>query len=430
MERITFDSLPKTFMDAVIATRSLGLKYLWIDSLCIMQDSPDDWEEQCQKMGEIYKNSFVTLAGPAASGCDDGFLHRRQIPDSLTLNISDGESQDDIVLSLSLSTHPYRLKLEPNSPLATRAWVLQERLLSRRVLYFGSKGMYLECFTNVRFENCHYPTILDAQMDNIVPKPVMDDLLTRDKFFCYWAYLIAEYSSMLLTKSMDRLPALSGIASELQQIHHIHYAAGLWHENLPQGLTWYISYRRLMRTTPHISKSEYLAPSWSWAAARYPISWFIYNYEYKFISALEILEVVTKAKGIDAFGMVIDGYIKVRGRRQNSLIRQYPHPNIKHRQVLYADSGSSPSERLAVYDPDDLCHVRGTEFKVLLLFLGEFTSVRESSRSVALAIEPIQDRIGVYRRIGFVSVDTYRGSSETGIGKIFDGIDDEVITII
>lgn len=74
---ISLSTLPKTFLDAVSVTRSLGFRYLWIDSLCIIQDSKADWDSECAKMIDVYKNAAVTLAGPAATGCNSGFLHKR-----------------------------------------------------------------------------------------------------------------------------------------------------------------------------------------------------------------------------------------------------------------------------------------------------------------------------------------------------------------
>ena len=91
LKEIRSRNLPRMFQDAITATRLLGLRYLWIDSLCILQDSKTDWEEQCAEMCRIYRDSYVTIAGPAASSCDHGFLHLRESLVKETFETSDGD---------------------------------------------------------------------------------------------------------------------------------------------------------------------------------------------------------------------------------------------------------------------------------------------------------------------------------------------------
>ena len=181
---ILCDSLPKTFQDAVTVSRTLGIRYLWIDSMCILQDSKRDWEEQCVKMSKIYSDSIVTIAGPAAVGSESGFLHPREPPCHLTIMASDGEASSEIFISHDIiDEDAYNLAPEPNSPLAERGWVLQERLLSRRVLYIGSRNMYLECSKNVRFDICHYPILWDYQDVSMVTKPFIKQLSSSPESF-------------------------------------------------------------------------------------------------------------------------------------------------------------------------------------------------------------------------------------------------------
>jgi len=78
---IPLSSMPEMFQDAVIASRELGIRYLWIDSLCIIQDSVEDWELECSKMGRIYQGSIVTICAPAAPNSSSGFLGRRACPE-------------------------------------------------------------------------------------------------------------------------------------------------------------------------------------------------------------------------------------------------------------------------------------------------------------------------------------------------------------
>lgn len=427
-ERITYNSLPRTFQDAVTATRSLGLRYLWIDSLCIKQDDVIDWEEQCARMGQIYKDSFVTIAGPAAFCCDSGFLHPRRMLAMVPVKVSNGDLTDDIILShRGTMENLYELAPEENSPLATRAWVLQERLLSRRVLYFGTRGMYLECFGNVRFESCHYPTNWDILTNSMITKSVFDQLGTWQERLFYWSHLVEDYSSLSLTKSTDRLPALSGIASEFQQATNFHYVVGLWREDIPRGLAWFTPYYTLVEDPRHISGSDYLAPSWSWAAAKYPV---IYNNALsEFLRGLEILEITVTVSGLDPFGRVDNGYIKLRGKIRTVFIRELPDSLVRDRRTLYVYSDKTSELRHARYEPDDLCHVPGPEFSVLLLYLGRYMDQRVFEPSVALAVEPLHGSGDAYKRIGMVHGDLLRGPVSNSLEYAFGDSQETYLTL-
>lgn len=170
LEGIPYTRLPKTFQHAVTAARELGLRYLWIDSLCIIQDSREDWERHCFVMPDIYRNAIVTIAGPAAVDCNSGFLFERPEALSVNLKMSNGEINQLATLSLSNLRDPYYPETERHSQLSKRAWVLQERLLSSQVLYFGSYFMYFECCTNVRREYLHLPFMDDFQDKSEVTK--------------------------------------------------------------------------------------------------------------------------------------------------------------------------------------------------------------------------------------------------------------------
>jgi hypothetical protein len=213
--------------------RLRDLKLSLMGALSMLRGCKRDWEEQCTEMRRIYKDLFVTLAGPAASDCHSGFLDARQDSSHTTLQASDSENSSEVILSYSgVSEDLCDLMPEPNSVLSKRAWVLQERLLSSRVLYFGTKRMYLECFTNVRFDNCHYPINWKYELIDMVEKLSIDQLGTHLKCFEYWTGLVQTYSETNLTKTTDRLPALSGLASEFQRVTKARYLAGIWREDM------------------------------------------------------------------------------------------------------------------------------------------------------------------------------------------------------
>lgn len=136
---IGYDSLPRTFQDAVRITRALRVRYLWIDSLCIIQEDPDDWATESGRMGEVFSNAYCTIAASSASSSLTGFLGPRRPRDVIQLSTPDG-----VPLYLAEAVDDFRADVE-HSILSSRGWVLQERALSRRTIYFTSTQVYWEC---------------------------------------------------------------------------------------------------------------------------------------------------------------------------------------------------------------------------------------------------------------------------------------------
>lgn len=145
--------LPKSFQDAILITRKLGIAYIWIDSLCIIQDSAGDWHREASRMENYYSNCFLNISALSARDSNVGFLNRRKLAPDVQL-------QDD--LRLRHASRPWGTVFY-NSPLSQRAWVLQERLLSNRVLHFGDEELFWECSTLSARESSSESFTLQAQ---------------------------------------------------------------------------------------------------------------------------------------------------------------------------------------------------------------------------------------------------------------------------
>lgn len=144
--RIEFEELPKTFQDAVVISRELGVQYLWIDSVCIIVDVVKDLVQEMQRMEDTFSNAYCVLAASSTEGQSSGFLGPRKREACVKLAGSLGSAVwvtpfiddfDKYVLS---------------SPLCQRAWALQERALARRTIYFTSEQTFWECGRGVRCE--------------------------------------------------------------------------------------------------------------------------------------------------------------------------------------------------------------------------------------------------------------------------------------
>ncbi|KUJ13921.1 HET-domain-containing protein, partial [Mollisia scopiformis] len=221
---IPWDKLPRTIQDAILITRGLGIQYIWIDALCIIQDSPSDWAAESVKMAEIYGGAFVTIS--AALGPDVHYgLTKCQVSQGLQVP---------------------RFELQKN-PLYSRAWSLQERMLSPRVLIFGIEGLYWECYQHGNSSRIMY---------RLPENPSPQD----------WHIIVEDYTCRNLTNERDKLPALAGLAKLYGQMNLQDYICGLWKQTLILDLMWAQHWVLLGNPAIINPPTIYRAPSWSWAS--------------------------------------------------------------------------------------------------------------------------------------------------------------------
>jgi hypothetical protein len=151
--QISFDKLPKSFQDAVVVCRELGISYLWIDTLCILQDSQEDWERQSGLMGAIYYDSTLTLAASGAFDSSDGLFIPNESRDYVALPRSFGNSKGQAYACPSSWTHLFHSfnihRCHPDTTvrnaLSTRGWAYQEQVLARRTLKFMQGAVVWTC---------------------------------------------------------------------------------------------------------------------------------------------------------------------------------------------------------------------------------------------------------------------------------------------
>ncbi|KAH8649308.1 heterokaryon incompatibility protein-domain-containing protein, partial [Xylariales sp. PMI_506] len=199
---VAVSTLPKTIRDSIVATRKLGIKYLWVDSLCIIQDSVEDKDKEIVGMAKVYKNATITISAAAATDCGEGFLEDRSAVQELNL-FSD-------------------------EAINTRAWTYQESTLAPRLLIFGSGPPQWHCKEN--------DSILADQTLRYMDRPAapQDDIGS----WLTWFPVLQNYSQRALSYQTDKLAALSALAAEYQSPQTGAYAAGLWKASLPRGLLW------------------------------------------------------------------------------------------------------------------------------------------------------------------------------------------------
>ena len=305
MHSVPWSSLSMVFQDAVRVCRRLGIRYLWIDSLCIIQDSKDDWELESSKMCDYYENSYITISAASSPNGTVPFLagrDRRWRPQRFELVCRNGE-----VASIFGRRHPGSSTvqlIEDSGPLASRAWVWQETTLSTRVLHYTESELIWECKSHICSE------------DGTTPRGLYSMRLTRQMLHCVespynvWHNLVETYSIRELSFETDRLPALSGTANRVNSITQSKYLAGIWKEALPLDLCWSMDSTASLSSEVKIPSSQYIAPSWAWPSVKGPI---VFVDDSGFIPLATVKEADCTVPGLNPYGQVSDGFITLHG---------------------------------------------------------------------------------------------------------------------
>ncbi|KAF3768061.1 HET-domain-containing protein, partial [Cryphonectria parasitica EP155] len=267
-------SLAQNFQDALFATGKLGFRYIWIDSLCIIQGSRDDWMQQAPLMNKVYRNASLTLCATASPDAHGGFFCNREPafvrPHPFTLRTE----AEGLVEGLLIKSDFWETDIR-RAPLNQRAWVVQERLLAPRSLCFGQNQLFWECqelqacevFPNgipkEFISDIQHPDTIDATYAD----PELDTMRWYDSPYQVWDEILQLYSSCALTQGGDKLVAISGIAKDLAVYLDDEYLAGLWRAKLVDGLLWRVERDEMTGAyIPAKRPQRYRAPTWSWAS--------------------------------------------------------------------------------------------------------------------------------------------------------------------
>ncbi|KAK8043930.1 hypothetical protein PG994_012768 [Apiospora phragmitis] len=224
LDGIDFEHLPKTFQDAVQITRALGIRYLWVDGLCIIQGDEQDWQSEAGKMGTVYENASLVIAASASTKLLD-----------LPYYSATGDRRGLIHASILRTTE---VSLS-DCPLRKRGWTLQEAHFARRTINFTSVGP-VWCCKEDQYDEANHEVELELYKE--------------------WDHILQEYSRRQHTHKSDRLIALRGYAMELQKKTGDLYKWGYFQSELPGQLLWSIDER-----APN-SEDIVKIPSWTWAS--------------------------------------------------------------------------------------------------------------------------------------------------------------------
>ncbi|KAK4097756.1 HET-domain-containing protein [Parathielavia hyrcaniae] len=251
-----YDELPKTFQDAIEVTRELQKKYLWIDALCIIQLGPDrDWDSEAKAMADIFSCAYCTIAASSARGWGDGFLKPKSDPPNI--GVQGRPSTPTCVCDFD--------KDVDQGSLMKRAWVLQERVLSRRIIHFTTAHTYCECGDGVL---CEQLTKLKPPLGK--QRFILDPNFPRrlsisgyERTLDFVRFLFRKYSISSLTFETDRDVAISSLVERMGQVLETEVRHGIFGCFRGSLLLWKRTHGNKTPPTPYKDRT---VPSWSWMA--------------------------------------------------------------------------------------------------------------------------------------------------------------------
>ncbi|KAJ1328929.1 HET domain-containing protein [Microdochium nivale] len=416
-EKRPINTLPKTFREAAQIAQWFGVDYLWIDRLCIYQDSAQDWQREAGTMKDVYHNAEFSIAALGARDSDGGCFFQRDLL-KLTFTIVRmklAEADPPIAITCAEDGVPDWERTFEHDPLMSRSWVVQERVLAPRTLYLGSRQVFWECCEKGYAETDPSNNISTMRIyENIGSwkEPLgficqLDSGNPYEQLLDTWNALVEDYSTRRLTMPADKLIAISGLAKDMQATlcavkpgpHR--YLAGLWEECFIDALSWSVYW-------PIYRVPAYRAPSWSWACLDGSVSITLTSVkdDFGWLSTLEATDMVYGND--DETGKVLSGSITLRGpcSKAKMSLTTFRHDN--WREVVRVEghdgdilgeieASSSPQNR-AIFDTlDDVTEEALVIWLAYEWFYNQFQYVVHG-----LILAPLGD--GTYRRLGVATL--------------------------
>lgn len=381
VKMIRTEELTKTFREAISFVRSIGIEYIWIDSLCIIQDSEEDWQIESASMASVYRGSAITIA---ATGACNGTIGCFLKPQGYVGHIRVEHPFNDNSNGWNIAQFCDSIR---ELPLGLRAWTLQEMLLSPRVLHFASNQLLWECRHGDASE--YSPTIVKRKYAGIHSR---------------WGEIVDEYSKAKLTYSKDKLVAIAGIAFAAHEETGDKYLAGLWRSNLEEQLLWIVSgWNRKGRPA---SWESYQAPSWSWASIDGQIHYARSRTSSGHICA-HVLSSSMECAGADPYVQVTKGTLELCCRAMLSGILQ---------KGRFVTSGSGTLlGRVEAYKDSRADDVRHNIFILPIIDTGpaDPNQELEGRHFEGLILKPSETKKGEFHRVGLWYIKDNRGFCST-----------------
>jgi hypothetical protein len=426
---IEINSLPVALQDAVSLTRELGYSYIWIDSLCIVQDDVDEWAREAARMCDIYSGAAMTIVGSRSHSVYSSLFGHHSYSDYNLVKYKDRVLRVTEDAQHNHGGHPMfpMDKIRDIDPVFTRAWTMQETALSNRAIYLSSDEMRWECNTDSRCQ-CAQASIdksLKHDAEEWKKGRAIDYKIWRlDDYFpdsiqqvySGWDNLVRSYTSRALTHEADRLAALSGLAARFQDSirrkfnNQEMYLAGLWKGALPQQLLWTVSqsWKRMDADKAHEQPKRWRAPSWSWACLEAAV---IIPFSPRLESRLKYLKSEIQLVTSNPFGQLKSADLHLRApllRNVMLILDTTPHGKVTPLRYCTARwQGMDLCIDSSYFDKSlamETIDAFAAPFNDIALLIVGFEVDQYQSLAQSLAVVPVQGKPHTFERVGTVSL--------------------------
>jgi hypothetical protein len=317
---IPCSSLPVAFQEAIQLLEELGIRYLWIDALCIIQSgfgSSEDWQSECGRMQDVYSNCVINLslaqAAHPGQSCLRGYTFDSALPFAADILFTPPDHGLKETHTYTILYCDYFKEALYEQPIGSRAWVMQERLLATRILSIGHGELFWDCQQLPHASEslpCGFAPCGDSMRDTLSRKvelsihsiPETPDSGDMEEI---WSKILIEYTARKLTyPQADKLMAISAIATRMGAAMNDTYLVGHFRKTLPRSLNWWADRRsparlrakervvqRLPKTLSQMLDGSWIVtPSWSWASMDGQL-WYGYGPDMRFVAAMEAYKI-------------------------------------------------------------------------------------------------------------------------------------------
>ena len=436
---VQWDDLPEVFKETIRLSLRLGIRFIWIDSLCIIQGDERDWLTESPKLGAIYQNAYVVFAAhehTLALKKKEEKCTQEGITDSIA-NFGD----TDVMVRQSIDHDNFVNPADNTHSWFGRAWCFQERLFGSRILHFGGTDGEISFECN-EYTHCECGGMAHVKQDGADSTwnhqkahfartlEKSEALQSEDRIELAWRTynaLCENFTSQGLTHSADTLVAFSSLIARMSPYLGEHFA-GLWKHNILVGLQWEsVDGRKSQR---HLS---YVAPSFSWASRSGPIVWYISDGYLRSSSDkctfAEVLDIRCDSTPGSVFGRYLSGYIKLRGYTTTMRFENIPGCYSLGRLKIFeinkiSETSDSQYQRrrkedccwVCIDTVEDMLEARDKTVTCLDIMRDKVPAGSQAYVS-ALILWPVPGKTNYFRRIGFSTMtpEFYQGAELTNI---------------